>query len=271
MKRVIVYNGKGVSNMSMRWLHGRLKRFLVSVDVVSVDAEAIISGEALAKDTVAIVFPGGHSRFFQQHLGSAGNERIREFVRNGGRYFGICGGAYYAASEIEFTGKELEFPKRSGNLALFQGEAIGSLPELTRGLYFTDEYDTANVVRIGYLLNTSKNTDVNSREVKSYYHGGPKFLPNGIQPFEILGKYADCLEDIAAVKVPYGLGCAVLVGIHPELYSGFFLKDQISKFLNQQNFELLEHLQRMFEQLSNIKNQEKGRNYFRFLLNKLFE
>jgi glutamine amidotransferase-like uncharacterized protein len=272
---VIVYDGEGVSDASLQWLLKRLKQFLVTVDVASVSDEAIISGEALTKNTAAIVFPGGHSRFFQRHLGGAGNDKIRKFVRDGGRYLGVCGGAYYAASEMNFTGEELKFCPGVSELSLFQGEAIGSLPGLTGGLYFTNEYDSASVVRIHYIINTGKNPEgCSRREAKLYYHGGPKFLPNGMQPVEILGQYVD--ESIAAVKVPYGMGCVVLVGIHPELYSGFFLKDQISEFRGQRlqslrYFKLLEHLQRMYKQLSNVENQEKGRNYFRFLLMKLFE
>ena len=43
-------------------------------------------------------FPGGgKSRIHAEALGREGQDRIREFVRNGGGYLGICSGAYAAA------------------------------------------------------------------------------------------------------------------------------------------------------------------------------
>jgi biotin--protein ligase len=271
MKQIVaVYNGEGVSAVSELYLSKRLKQFLPSKDIISVGAEDIISGKILAKkNTIAIVFPGGHSRFFQKNLGNIGNQKIRDFVHKGGRYLGICGGAYYAASEIEFKGEELEFPKRKGGLSLFKGLATGSLPELTNGLYFTDEYKTANVVRVNYELTDEKGEKV-PREAEFFYHGGPKFEPDGKQPYEILGQYTDCSNDIAALVTPFGSGRAVLVGTHPELYSGLFLYESV-EWCKNNNQKLEKHAQDMFEKLYDSGSQERGRNYLRYILRKLLE
>ncbi|MBE3095716.1 MAG: hypothetical protein IMZ44_01140 [Planctomycetes bacterium] len=73
----------------------------------------------------AIVMPGGWSVFQKVAAGNSGLEAIRKFVENGGRYLGICAGAYLAAQQVRWQGETYPYP-----LQLFDGLAEGALPEL---------------------------------------------------------------------------------------------------------------------------------------------
>ena len=54
----------------------------------------------LLEDVSVIAFPGGlgEATFFYDHFLGSATEIIQEFVANGGKYLGICMGAYWASS-----------------------------------------------------------------------------------------------------------------------------------------------------------------------------
>lgn len=45
-----------------------------------------------------LVFPGGSTYGYYYELGEEGRQKVREFVANGGSYFGICGGAMFGTN-----------------------------------------------------------------------------------------------------------------------------------------------------------------------------
>ena len=64
---------------------------------------------------------------YERNLGIIGCQKIRDFVKNGGTYLGICAGAYFAGSFLEFAkGTKLEIIEKR-NLALFEGTTLGSI------------------------------------------------------------------------------------------------------------------------------------------------
>jgi glutamine amidotransferase-like uncharacterized protein len=67
-------------------------------------------------------------------LNGAPNQRIRQFVEAGGTYLGICAGAYYACREIAFHAGTAGAICGQRELGFVDAVAVGSLPELTRGI-----------------------------------------------------------------------------------------------------------------------------------------
>jgi len=53
------------------------------------------------KDYSILTIPGGYTQEYVRVLSGDGFKNIREFVRNGGTYIGICAGAYIATSRVE--------------------------------------------------------------------------------------------------------------------------------------------------------------------------
>ena len=58
-----------------------------------IDSDKIKSGVLEHKIPAGLLVPGGWARLKAQSLGAAGMEKIRSYIRSGGKYLGICGGA----------------------------------------------------------------------------------------------------------------------------------------------------------------------------------
>lgn len=65
-------------------------------------AEEIISTN-LSDHCSLLIMPGGRDLPYVQKLQGTGNRNISDFVRNGGSYLGICAGAYYGCSLVQFA------------------------------------------------------------------------------------------------------------------------------------------------------------------------
>ncbi|MCK4594380.1 hypothetical protein KAU45_07745, partial [bacterium] len=66
-----------------------------------------------------VVFPGGDMYRYSLDLRAYTKGAIREFLREGGGYLGICGGSYFAASEVYWQDAEIPMTP----LNLFEGAA----------------------------------------------------------------------------------------------------------------------------------------------------
>ena len=62
----------------------------------------VISSGEWKENTNTYVVGGGYDLGLIQALGSKGMAQIRDFVCKGGKYLGICAGAYFACDAIEF-------------------------------------------------------------------------------------------------------------------------------------------------------------------------
>lgn len=173
-----------------------------------VDANDIIYRNRLNDKVLALFMPGGASTPYRHKLKVRGNEKIRKFVREGGVYYGICAGAYYACKQTEF---EKDLPQSrivaEYELDLLNAKAIGSLyKELNIEPFAKNPASSAAVELF----------DENGDIVSVHYHGGPYFELNEAENVEILARYN--LEGFkpAVVLQQYGKGKVILSGVHYE-------------------------------------------------------
>jgi glutamine amidotransferase-like uncharacterized protein len=150
-----------------------------------------------------LCFPGGNMYEYAQDLSSEGKEKIRDFVRDGGGYIGICGGSYFAAERVFWQGEQLPMEP----LALYPGISRGPIDEIAPApervmaeIYFDihhpvtwGEPDTAWIL----------------------YWMGPALLPDEGAEVDVLGRY-DIGGDPAVLAFEYGEGRVFLIGAHPE-------------------------------------------------------
>lgn len=195
---ILIYNDKGASSVCVQ----ALVDFLSQKHTVN-----CVSGYDLQKtdwmqNTTTLIIPGGRSLPFYETLGLQGNHNIREFVEQGGTYFGICAGAYYACSETVFAeGLSLEL-KLPGELHFFSGRAIGPV--------FADEdftYDSEKGARV---------VDVrwqNGKIYSTYFNGGCYFENADAT---VLATYSENQKP-AIITCSVGRGRVILSGVHPEL------------------------------------------------------
>lgn len=203
--KILIYRDYGCADVSS--LYAELASYFckegLSVDFT--DAAEIKNG-ALDAKVKAFFLGGGAGTPYMQKLAGEGNRRIRGYVRNGGIYFGICAGAYYACRDIVF---EEDIPelciKNQTGLNLVEGRAVGTLYKEYNLLPYALTAFSAKVVQIRFQ---------DGRTYPALYHGGPFFDgPDG----EILAVYDSPAEDRAAVITkPFGRGKVVLSGVHFE-------------------------------------------------------
>ncbi len=201
MKQILVYNDDGVSKSSFHNLFDALSR-LERFQIKAVTHRFFLS-DAWEEKTALVAFPGGRDLPYHLKLKGEGNRRIKNFVHQGGRYLGICAGAYYGASEIEFEkGGKLEICALR-ELAFFPGKAIG--PAYGNGSFSYDSEQGARAAFISW-----------EKGLSSIYYNGGCYFENA-HDAEIIARYADLPDTPAAViYCPCGDGAALLSGVHPE-------------------------------------------------------
>jgi biotin--protein ligase len=100
------------------------KSFLKNYQIKTISA-AQLKVENWTNDGVLLIMPGGADLPYTGKLNGKGNAIISEYIATGGKYLGICAGAYYGSSSIEFgVGTKLEVVG-DRELKLFNGKAIG--------------------------------------------------------------------------------------------------------------------------------------------------
>ncbi len=94
--------------IALYWDHSHIWGFLVwhSLSSLSIPFKLVTASDLLEQefDFSLLIVPGGSARLKAQALGEIGHEKIRKFVKNGGKYLGFCGGAGFALSSKEGLG-----------------------------------------------------------------------------------------------------------------------------------------------------------------------
>ncbi|KAG2173767.1 hypothetical protein INT43_005187 [Umbelopsis isabellina] len=221
---VLVYTGDGTSPNSVSHTVSTLKLLLGhSYDVIKVDAQAL-QKEPWEATCSMLVIPGGRDLPYCQDLNGAVNTRIRRYVADGGRYWGICAGAYFACQEIEFE-------KGRGVMEVIGKRELAFYPGLSRGTMFPGFiYNSERGARATNLaVEKDKFVDLyadNSSvpsQINTYYNGGGYFAhAEKYSNVEVLARYTEkglCEDEnypAAVVHCHVGIGHALLVGSHPE-------------------------------------------------------
>lgn len=97
--KVAVFSGKGAPQSSVDAVV-RAVGFIPGAKSTILKGEEV--GTAHLCDFDVIAFPGGSGSSQSKSIGEAGLNNVREFVRGGGGYVGICAGAYLACSNFSW-------------------------------------------------------------------------------------------------------------------------------------------------------------------------
>jgi glutamine amidotransferase-like uncharacterized protein len=166
-----------------------------------------------------LLFPGGFAYWYNYWISSLGKSRIRNFVNNGGGYFGVCAGSFFASDTVVWEGISYEdrylynaYGELTGyDLDLFSGTTTGPIngiaPWPTYGIA-TIDFEKESEILLGYKM-VPFSEDV-------FYYGGPYFTSAQDQNVAILGNY-DYNGEPALVAFTYGSGRVVLTGPHLEI------------------------------------------------------
>lgn len=191
--RAAIYNDTGGSCFPVAELLALAPEYeLTILDAVDYRAGALANVDLLVQ-------PGGGCRAQYEHLGPAGVEALRRYVTGGGRYYGICAGAFLASQPYDAT----KFSRCRMGLVPFRDDE----PAHYRGwapikIAFTDEGREAF------------GASLTNRTVM--YWGGPALIPGepvADSDVKVLGRYAGRLINTCSPKpVADMLGKAAFVG-----------------------------------------------------------
>jgi len=184
---VSVYTGKGTR--FVKDLMTVLEK--LNIQYQRIDEKGILQ-DKLDKYSVLIV-PGGWPNKYAHNLGKKGFSKIRKFVKNGGRYIGICAGADLASKRFE-----VEEDSFSG-LGLINSIAKMEIKKILPGRLRT--------------ITTSKSPLTRNcpREIRIWYENGSIFR---VKKGKIMARYEN--NNTAIIYSKYGKGSVILFSPHPE-------------------------------------------------------
>jgi glutamine amidotransferase-like uncharacterized protein len=138
------------------------------------------------------VIPGRAPGVSLYELGENGMNSILDYIKLGGSYIGICGGAIFAASE-EFN--------------LFSGEVLYPVPGVS---------PTTHITEMRLIKNSGgPNFSSKNETFSTLYWGSSYFNLNGMNNILPIALYSECNES-GMIAYSYGLGNVFLSSPHPE-------------------------------------------------------
>lgn len=203
-------------------------------------------------DTRLLIFPGGRDLPYCNALQGEANQKIIDFVQSGGKFLGICAGAYYGSREVKF---EIEGPLEvvgKRELQFFPGTAYGPAYGLRKFCYENDS--GAQIATLNLQLKNSL-----SISLAAYFNGGCFFVEaKNYKNISTICTYTDIEGTPSAIiQCRVGKGKAILSGVHPE-YSGYHLKSHL--YFDNKQLDLLKNIESKRRYLFQNLMQQIGLN-----------
>lgn len=207
--KILIYNDVGVFNIHP--LKTALETYFKNnIEIDTISSTEIVNNTKLTNNILALFIPGGIANKYFEKIGIKGNKNIQNYIKNGGIYFGICGGAYYACNKVEF---ETDIPElkieAEYNLNLINALAKGTL------------YKELGIQPFSHSSKSTAIVDIEDEKTKNLssavYHGGP-FFESSQKEYDVLANYK--LESgkklPAILQKTYGKGKVIISGVHFE-------------------------------------------------------
>lgn len=202
---IYIYNDLGASREMVKHTIFSFSNFFSNNQIKTLDSHDLIRGDWVYNASL-LVMPGGADLPYVAKLNGAGNNIIKTYVENGGTYLGICAGAYYSSSFVEFDKSGMFEVLGERQLKFFPGKSIG--PILAKYSYLTNSGARSAEIE----------TNITGLEsFKVYYNGGGYFeKPEDHLNIEIIARYKE--NNLASIiKTNYGQGKVILSGVHFEV------------------------------------------------------
>lgn len=222
---VLVYAGNGTTAESVKHCIESLRLHLSPYyAVVSVSESAILNDPWMNK-TSLLVIPGGADLPYCRSFNGAGNRKIDQFVRQGGKFIGFCAGGYYASSRCEFE---------VGNLSMEVSgpRELEFFPGIARGCVYPGFQYNSHLGARATRLKVNESLQVDG-DVVNYYNGGGFFVNASSYPnVEVLASYTEYLDlfqgdrdQAAVIHCKVGAGNVLLTGCHPEFTASLLVSE----------------------------------------------
>jgi len=201
---VALYSDQGTWDESVQAAEKMFQWMGYTVALVNAD---YINNRGLYSFSILCI-PGGNMYQYGQNISLIGKESIKNFIRNGGGYIGICGGAYFASEKVIWQGEQLPMTP----LGIFPGTAEGPIKEIVPSRDY-------GMCKVNIVNSTHPITQSEPDSAWMLYYWGPALMPNENVTITILGKY-DIGNLPTMLAFEYDLGRVFLIGTHPEIEEG---------------------------------------------------
>lgn len=185
-------------------------KMLKNLDIpyTSINTDSINQGRL--RNYNVLLMPGGDNYKYGQELGLDGIGKVRNFIKLGGGYFGICGGAYFAVKTAVWRGWSDE--PRSYNeidgLGIIGGVADGPVED------FAWSYQDFSC-KIRIVNDQHPVTEGLPNTIQYLYDHGPMFITGDNTDIEVLGKSVKGDRNFIVCSEFYS-GRVFLTSGHPE-------------------------------------------------------
>lgn len=210
--RVAIFDGDGVGPSALPLITAIEKAKEHPFQIARITAVEIQSGKLAEVDV--LVHPGGSGGGQGKALGENGRKAVRDFVNQGGGYLGVCGGAYLATNDYEWSLNLIDakvVDKR--HWARGNGDVQLQLSKEATALFAHSEKEMTIHYAQGPLLARPEwdDPDVPNYESLAIFKTeiALKGAPQGVMA-----------RTSAAVRAQYGKGRVFCFSPHPELTDG---------------------------------------------------
>lgn len=205
IRSILIYNGAGVYGESVTKLM-RLFGYVSGPWKITEIGEKEVDPDRWSPVETLFILPGGKAGEYDMHLGVQ-VKKLRKFVEEGGLFFSVCGGSYFASKQTIYQLSTQECLEKTRELGFFKGVAQGPLiPSHSDDISFHH----------GAIQVRWKDT---KRKASVLISGGGAFIPTEeSKGYEVLVSYDDPRIpekfSAAVVKCYVGKGRAILSNLH---------------------------------------------------------
>lgn len=192
-----------------------------------------------------LILPGGRDVFYHSDIDASICGAIRQFVKQGGVYIGICAGAYFATSFVDFDAGAPYQVNGKRHLGFWPGTAFGPVYQCKEYHIGHEQGACLLCIQREDMPRGARSTTIDAEGELVYYFGGCTFLldPNTPESCNtcVIARYWDSYDryaeqrltnaylaqgdmtsaNIAAIKQTIGKGQVYLFGYHPEFRSKY--------------------------------------------------
>jgi len=198
---IALYSDRGCWEESVQSAEKMFQWMGCMVRLVNAD---YINNQGLDNFSILCV-PGGDMYQYAQDISAGGKENIKNFLRHGGGYIGICGGAYFASEQVIWRGNRLSMTP----LGIFPGTAEGPITEIA-------PYPDHAMCKVNMVARMHPITQSETDSAWMLYYWGPMLVSDRKANVVVLGRY-DTTDQPVMLGFEYGLGRVFLIGTHPEI------------------------------------------------------
>lgn len=218
VRYIAIYEDGGVFGKGPGEIHRRLISEPDKFAVRTIGGAEVRNGAL--EDFDAVVFPGGSGSKQAASLEETGREKVREYIREGGAFVGVCGGCYLACENFSWGLKILDAKTLSSKWA--RGKATLDL-EFTTDTYSKLQLDSPSASAVyanGPVMGPANSDAIPDFETIAIFKTeiAKNGAPEGIQ-----------IDSPAILRGGFGKGRVVGISPHPEQTDG--LRDVIPALL----------------------------------------